>query len=60
LLQIWGIAPKWVNTREDAMPTRKVKGGWKWGKKGKVYKTKKAADRQGRAIRASQRRRRKG
>ena len=35
------------------MPVRKVKGGYKWGKSGKVYKTKKAAERQGRAIYAS-------
>ncbi len=38
------------------MPTRKVKGGYQYGKKGKVYKGKGAkakADRQGRAIRAS-------
>ena len=42
------------------MPTRKVKGGYRYGRKGKVYKTKAQADRQGRAIRASQARRRKG
>ena len=35
------------------MPTRKVKGGWRWGSKGKVYKTKKEADKQGKAIYAS-------
>lgn len=35
------------------MPVRKVKGGYRWGKSGKVYKTKKAAERQGRAIYAS-------
>lgn len=35
------------------MPVRKVKGGWKWGKSGKTYKTKKEAERQGRAIYAS-------
>jgi len=35
------------------MPTKKVKGGWKWGKTGKVYPTKKQADAQGKAIRAS-------
>jgi hypothetical protein len=35
------------------MPVRKVKGGYKWGKSGKVYKTKSAAERQGRAIYAS-------
>ena len=35
------------------MPVRKVKGGYRWGKSGKVYKTKKAAERQARAIYAS-------
>jgi len=36
-----------------------VKGGWQWGTSGKVYKTKAAADRQGRAIKAAQARRKK-
>ncbi len=35
------------------MPVRKVKGGWRWGKSGKIYKSKAAAERQGRAIYAS-------
>jgi hypothetical protein len=35
------------------MPVRKVKGGWKWGKTGKVYKTKREAQKQARAIMAS-------
>ena len=35
------------------MPTHKVKGGYKWGKSGKVYPTKKQADAQGRAIYAN-------
>ena len=35
------------------MPIIKVKRGYKWGKSGKTYKTKKAAERQGRAIYAS-------
>ena len=35
------------------MPVRKVKGGYRWGKSGKVYKSRKAAERQGRAIYAS-------
>jgi len=35
------------------MPVYKVKGGYRWGKTGKVYKTKAAAERQGKAIRAS-------
>lgn len=36
------------------MPVRKVKGGYKWGTKGKVYPTKKQVEKQGRAIKASQ------
>ena len=35
------------------MPTHKVKNGYKWGKSGKIYPTKKQADKQGRAIYAS-------
>ena len=41
------------------MPVRKVKGGYKYGSKGKVYKKKSDAERQGRAIKASQARRKK-
>ena len=37
----------------QVMPVHKVKGGYKWGKSGKVYKTKAAAERQGRAIYAA-------
>lgn len=37
------------------MPVRKVKGGFRWGAKGKVYKTKAKAAKQGRAIKAQQR-----
>lgn len=36
------------------MPVRKVKGGYQWGKKGKVYKSKEKALAQGRAIMANQ------
>lgn len=36
------------------MPTRKVKGGYRYGTKGKTYKAKSKANRQGRAIKASQ------
>ena len=39
------------------MPVRKVKGGYRWGKSGKVYKRNKKATRQGRAIKSSQGRR---
>lgn len=35
------------------MPVHKTKGGWKWGKTGKVYKTKAGAERQAKAIYAS-------
>lgn len=31
------------------MPIRKVKGGYKWGRRGKVYKSRKKAARQARA-----------
>lgn len=41
------------------MSVRKVKGGYRYGTKSKVYKTRKQAERQGRAIRASQNRRSK-
>lgn len=35
------------------MPVRKVKGGFRWGKKGKVYKSKAKAQRQARAAYAN-------
>ena len=35
------------------MPVIKVKCCYRWGKKGKVYKTKAKAEKQGRAIKAS-------
>ena len=35
------------------MPVRKVRGGYRWGKSGRVYKTREQAEKQGRAIRAS-------
>ena len=41
------------------MPVRKVKGGYRWGSTGKVYKQKSKALRQGRAIKASQAKRKK-
>ena len=45
------------------MPVRKIKTksgvGYKYGTKGKVYKRKSDAEKQGRAIRASQARRKK-
>lgn len=42
------------------MPVQKCKGGWKWGKSGKCYKTKAEAAKQGRAIKAAQAKRKKG
>jgi hypothetical protein len=38
---------------EIIVPVKKVKGGYRWGTSGKVYKTKAAAEKQGRAIYAS-------
>ena len=35
------------------MPIQKVKGGWKWGRSGKVFKTKAEAERQARAAYAA-------
>lgn len=35
------------------MPVRKVKGGYKWGSRGKTYPTRVQAEQQGKAIRAS-------
>ena len=32
------------------MPAMKVKGGWRWGTKGKIHKTRREAILQGRAI----------
>ena len=37
----------------DRMPINKVKGGYKWGSKGKVYKDRKGAERQAAAAYAS-------
>ncbi len=41
------------------MPIRKVKGGYRYGKTGKVYKSRKKAVKQGQAIAISKKRRRK-
>ena len=35
------------------MPVQKVPGGYRWGSRGKVYKTRAEAERQGRAARAA-------
>ena len=37
----------------ESMPVKKVKGGYKWGSKGKTYKTRAGALRQARAAYAS-------
>lgn len=39
------------------MPVRKVKSGYRWGTKGKIYKSKKKALKQGRAIIMAKKRR---
>lgn len=39
------------------MPVKKVKGGYRYGKTGKVYKSRQKAEKQGRAIRANQNKR---
>lgn len=36
------------------MPVHRVKGGYKWGKTGKIYKSRSKAVKQGKAIRANQ------
>lgn len=41
------------------MPVRKVKGGYRYGSKGKIYKSKKKAIKQGQAIAISKRKRNK-
>lgn len=41
------------------MPVRRVRGGYQWGRHGKVYKSKAAAERQGRAVKANQARTKK-
>lgn len=41
------------------MPVRKVKGGYRYGKTGKIYKSRAKAVKQGRAIKAAQARRKK-
>ena len=41
------------------MPVIKVPGGFKFGKSGKVFKSRKDAEQQGRAIKANQNKRKK-
>ncbi len=42
------------------MPVIKRKGGYSWGRRGKVFKTRAQAERQGRAIQASKRKNKRG
>ena len=46
-------------SNELLMPVRKVKGGYRWGSKGKVYPTKAQAEKQGRAAYASGKKKKK-
>ena len=39
--------------KDKVMPVQKVKGGYRWGSRGKIYKTKKEAERQAKAAFAS-------
>ena len=41
------------------MPVEKVRGGYRWGKSGKVYQTRKQAEKQGKAIILSKKKKRK-
>ncbi len=41
------------------MPVKKTSKSYKWGSTGKVYKTREEAEKQGRAIKAAQTRRKK-
>ena len=47
------IQEKHTLYKDIFMPVKKVKGGYKWGTTGKVYKTKKAATKQARAAYAN-------
>ena len=46
----------WPPNERRNMPVRRVKGGYKYGNTGKVYKSKAKAQKQGLAIRLSQKR----
>ena len=41
------------------MPVEKVRGGYRWGKRGRVYPTKKQTEKQWKAIKSSQSKRKK-
>ena len=42
------------------MPVRRVKGGYRWGSTGKVYRTRAQAARQGRAIEMAKKTKKRG
>lgn len=42
------------------MPVRKVSGGYRWGSSGKVYTTRAAAEKQGRAIQMAKKKKGRG
>jgi hypothetical protein len=42
-----------TTSKGAVMPVQRVPGGYRWGTQGKVYRTKAAAERQGRAAYAS-------
>jgi hypothetical protein len=54
-----GVLPLRDEEAGGVMPVTKVSGGYRWGSKGKVFKRKADAERQGRAIRANQNRAKK-
>ena len=41
------------------MPVKKVKGGYKWGNAGKVYRRKSDAEKQGKAIEGNKKKKKK-
>lgn len=41
------------NGRKGGMPIHKVKGGWQWGERGKVYPTREGAEKQAQAAYAA-------
>ena len=47
------------NKKRRIMPVKKVKGGYKYGKTGKVYKQRSKAIKQGKAIAISKKKRKK-
>lgn len=48
-----------ITNGENNMPIKKVKGGYKWGESGKVYKKKEDALKQGRAIEANKKKKKR-